>query len=272
MIIEKLKRFRDSFRSNKIVRISILTVSAMLLVFSLYEIGSYYFESFITSQDMNKIVQVFNEDATTENASAENAASTENAIKDNAPNVLDKMKPLLEINSDTVGWIKIPNSGVIDYPVLQSDDNEYYLKHDFTRQSKKHGQIFMDYRNNPQNLDANTILYGHNMMDGLMFGVLPKYKNADFAKKCSTIEFGTDYQEYKWQVFAVYVTNIKDNYLITNFASDDDFMKYINTAKKKSLINFNVDVKPGDKILTLSTCTYDFKNARFVVHAKLMEN
>ena len=134
------------------------------------------------------------------------------------PEVSDKFQGLLRINGDTVGWIKIEDTQ-INYPVVKSNDNDYYLHHNFEKETNPTGCIFMDCRNNSLPLDTNTILYGHNMKDASMFHDIIKYKEEAFFNNNDKIIFNTLYQENEWQVFSVYVTDVSFNYLITNFAN-----------------------------------------------------
>lgn len=183
----------------------------------------------------------------------------------------DRFKRLLEINKDVVGWIKIPGS-IIDYPVLQSKDNEFYLNHNIEGKVIRTGSIFMDYRNKIKKYDQNTILYGHHLKDNTMFRDLIKFQNKEFFGKNTIINFGTLGGYNQWEIFSVYITDTKFDYLITNFKTSKEYIKYLNTVKKKSMFTKNVELTEKDRILTLSTCSYKFKDARLVLHARLVEN
>lgn len=191
-------------------------------------------------------------------------------IINNSRQVLPKFKPLLEINKEVVGWINIPGTN-IDYPVLQAGDNDYYLNHDINGNKSLFGSIFMDFRNNTNRSNSNIILYGHNMKNGSMFHDLVYYKDQQFFEKHSIIFFDTLYEEEKWEVFSVYVTDVNFNYLVTNFKTFEEYDKYLNAIKGKSLFKKDITLTKDDRILTLSTCSYEFKNARLVVQAKLVK-
>lgn len=177
---------------------------------------------------------------------------------------------LKKINKDTVAWIKVNNTK-IDYPVVQSSDNEYYLNRDFYKKSNVYGWVFMDFRNKTSILDQNTIIYGHQDRHGLMFTTLNEalkpswYKNSDN----QIIELNTPNKLYKFKIFSVYITDPVTDYLVTNFNDKDRYTNFLNNLVKKSIYNFGVNVDKDDKILTLSTC-YDGPNKRVVVHAKLI--
>lgn len=196
--------------------------------------------------------------------------------------VQPKYRSLYNENNDFVGWITVPNTA-INHPVVQGEDNSYYLRRDFYKQYLRRGTIFMDYRNDPENLNVNTILYGHNYLDSTMFSDLEKYKDIEFYKTAPVIEFNTIYGDYKWKVFAVFLTTASpelDNGYVFNyiypFMTESSTEEFIAEVAKRSLYDTGVDVLPTDKILTLSTCTRDIditrkqEDARCVVMARLV--
>lgn len=184
--------------------------------------------------------------------------------------VRERFKELLLLNPDTVGWITIQNSN-IDYPVVQAEDNDYYLHHSFQRKKNAAGAVFMDFRNQSDENNYNTILYGHQMKNGTMFQTLDNYLDKTFFEENRYIQFDNLYQDRKWEVFSVYITPVSFNYIRTKFESDHDYSDFLRTIADKSLHSAEVDLHSGDRILTLSTCNYEFDNARLVVHAKLVE-
>lgn len=196
--------------------------------------------------------------------------------------VQPKYRSLYNENNDFVGWITVPNTA-INHPVVQGEDNSYYLRRDFYKQYLRRGTIFMDYRNDPENLNVNTILYGHNYLDSTMFSDLEKYKDIEFYKTAPVIAFNTIYGDYKWKVFAVFLTTASpelDNGYVFNyiypFMTESSTEEFIAEVAKRSLYDTGVDVLPTDKILTLSTCTRDMditrkqEDARCVVMARLV--
>lgn len=178
---------------------------------------------------------------------------------------------LLDINSETVGWLTVNNTN-IDYPVVQATNNEYYLNNDFEHNKNYNGWIFADYRNNMEDLDQNTIIYGHNKyLNGTMFGSLNSILTDEWLNdpKNLTIRFDNLYSSMQWQIFSVYKINKTNDYLTNSFSSKTSYKKFLNIIKKRSMKEFDVDVTPDDKILTLSTCAD--KNKRIVIHAKLLD-
>ncbi len=178
---------------------------------------------------------------------------------------------LLQKNNDTVGWIQVNNTK-INYPVVQADTNSYYLNRDYFKKKNSMGWIFMDYRNNIENLDRNTIIYGHNIKQGIMFGTIKNMMSKSWYSNASnqTITFNTLNKNMKWQIFSLYQINETEDYLKTEFESDEEYMNFLNMLKNRSKNNFNVPLTPESKILTLSTCFSH--TTRHVVHAVLIES
>ena len=178
----------------------------------------------------------------------------------------DKLK---NKNKDTVAWLKVEGTN-IDYPVVQTKDNQFYLKHSFNKKNNSAGWIFMDYRNDINNMNKNTIIYGHARLDKSMFGTLKNtqtkkwYKNKDN----QIITLITPEKEYRYQTFSTYYIKTEDYYITTDFTSEKDYKKFIKTLINRSTHNFNVDVSVEDYILTLSTCHNN--NQKTVLHAKLI--
>ena len=178
---------------------------------------------------------------------------------------------LIAKNSDTVGWIQVLNTN-INYPVVQTKDNLFYLTHAFNKEKNDAGWVYMDYRNNPVTFDNNTVIYAHSRYDTTMFGSLKKtltkswYKNKDN----HIIRFSTPYENTLWQVFSVYTTPSESYYITPSFTSVEEYTKFLITLKKRSIYDFQTALNIEDKILTLSTCQDNYGN-RIVLHAKLIK-
>lgn len=178
---------------------------------------------------------------------------------------------LQEINKDTVGWLTVNNTR-IDYPVVQAKDNDYYLRRDYYQNKNRHGWIFMDYRNNPDELNENTIIYGHNLANQTMFGTLRYALNSYWYKKSANqiITFNTPNENMKFQIFSIYTIPTTNDYLDITFPTTDAYQAYIDLVKGRSIYDFNIEVATDDKILTLSTCA-NGNDKRLVIHAKLIK-
>jgi sortase B len=175
---------------------------------------------------------------------------------------------LKEINDDVVGWIFAEGSS-IDYPVVLGENNEYYLSHLFNGERNKLGSLFMDYRNNGDFSDKNTVIYGHNMKDGSMFSSLTKYKDQSYYDSFPTMGLYTPDGNFTIELFAGIVSDGNYEFVRFKFEDDVDFQGYINSLKGKSTFESNTVVKPDDRIVTLCTCSYEFNNARYALYGKL---
>lgn len=170
-------------------------------------------------------------------------------------------------NPDTVAYLKVKNTN-IDYVVVKSTNNTYYLNHNFNQEYNPSGWIFADYRNKFDNTDKNIIIYGHNTMDGSMFGSLKNVlkQEWDSNEKNLDITLVTEKGEIIYEVFSVYQIKAEDYYIQTDF-QNNDFSKFLDTIKSRSIYDFKTDVNENNIILTLSTCSSTGKE-RVVLHAK----
>ena len=173
---------------------------------------------------------------------------------------------LSSINKDFVCWINIENTN-IDYPVVQSKDNSYYLHRDIYGNYLYAGTTFLDYRDYYDD-SKNLIIYGHNMKNTTMFSQLEKFKEESFFKSNPTITLTDKNGEKNYEVFAVLLVKKDYPYTIPNFNSDDEYNKFLNKIVDDSIFSTQNKPTSSDKILTLSTCSYEFKDARTVVFCK----
>ena len=204
-----------------------------------------------------------NENKTPEEPSIPNEDTTP---KDNRNLIIVALK---ELNDETVGWLNVPGTN-IDYPVVKAKDNAYYLRHNFKKEKDYNGWVFMNYLNSAEMLDKNTIIFAHNRYySNIMFGTLNKVGKKTWYQniKDNLITYSDINKEMKWEVFAAYTVPVTDDYLETNFSTDEDFNNFIKMIRSRSVISSDLEIKSTDKILTLSTCA-DI-NTRFVVHAVL---
>ncbi|MEG0771555.1 MAG: class B sortase [Clostridia bacterium] len=183
-----------------------------------------------------------------------------------------KVSELKKLNSDTVGWIQMRGT-FVDYPVVQSKDNDFYLRRDFYKKNNRAGWIFADNRDHFNPTDNHTIIYGHMRADKKMFGSLADCLNKSWYDDYSNhyIWLNTLTENYIYQVFSIYTTSPEDNYIQKFFNSKDEYGNFLNTLKSKNQIPTldSYGITNNDKIITLSTC-YDGVKQRLVVHAKLV--
>lgn len=190
-------------------------------------------------------------------------------LRSTTGDILPNMQKLLETNRDTVGWLYI--KGILSLPVVYRD-NEYYLTHDFNGSHNTSGTLFLD-KNHPITADAqNLLIYGHNMRDGSMFGLLTHYQRADYLKKHPFIRFSTLWEDEEYVIFAVVNASIDPQderfisfYTHPSFSSDEEFEAYVRQLKAMSCRKTYINVKSGDALLTLCTCV---GNDRLIVAAR----
>lgn len=196
------------------------------------------------------------------------SGSTNNGSGDNYLEV--NLSNSLSANSDTVGWIVV-NGTKVNYPVVQSGDNSYYLTHDFYGKESVTGWIFGDYRNDFSTFNKNTIIYGHNLINKSMFGSLTQLlKSSWYSKEANHfIKFNTKEAKTVWKIFSVYIIEPETYYLTTRF-SEETFARFLTVISERSIYSFDTELDVSDKILTLQTCN-DSGNKRVVVHAKLIK-
>ena len=191
-----------------------------------------------------------------------------------AKEVLDEYKNLLIANRKLIGWVKIDGT-YIDYPVMQTDDNEYYLDHNLNQEYDKNGTIFMDKDCDVLKPSTNYILYGHHMKNGRMFGQLDLYQNESYYKEHPYISFDTIYEKGTYQVMYVFRSRVyKETEIVFKYYqfidanSEQEFDSYMKEMADMSFYDTGVTAEYGDQLLTLSTCDYQETDGRFVVVAK----
>ena len=203
-------------------------------------------------------------------AASESSVSAGTGRTDDFQLILPRLDALKEVNRDTYGWIKIEGTR-IDYPLVQGNDNEYYLSHAFDKSYLVSGSCFVDYNNSKTiTKNKNTVIYAHNMTDGSMFHTLLNFKDANLFQN-GRIEIYTTDGIYSYTPFSAYVAEPDYFFFRTEFADDTEFADFVTEVKGNSMYRSNVRPKGSDTILTLMTCTNTAVNKRFVVHALLTE-
>ena len=267
-------------KAREVVRKIVMDISVLTIIGCVIAFGGLYRDRLIEKKNEKEIKNLIQDDTGDDISNEYNKGW--NDLFAQYPN-LDfpegmniKYAYLYAVNPELVGWIRIPNTN-LDVQVVQTEDNDKYLKKDFYGKTSRYGCPYMDYRNNSQYLDDNTVIYGHHMSDGLMFSNLDKYKTLDGYKDSPVIQFDTLYDTYYFKVIGAFVTNSKPsddneyifNYTVTSFSSDEKFMSFVDEVRAKSFFTTGVQVQADDKLLTLSTCSYEFGDARLVVVARL---
>ena len=189
-----------------------------------------------------------------------------------------KVEELQKSNQDVKGWIKIDNT-IIDYPVVQGSDDDYYLTHNYKKEKNKYGSIFLKSKCDLNAINSNLIIYGHNMKDAEMFNSLLKYADKTFYDEHKRINITTESEERQYEIVAVFKSRVfyKDEqnvfryYNYINFENENKYNEYINNVKKEQLYDTGISANYGEQLITLITCEYSQENGRMIVVAKKIQ-
>ena len=246
-------RKKQKSKKNTVLFWIVCLILVGILIFSGIKIYKWYKEN----NNNNKIIEKVSEAV---------------IIKDDEPEENNKyvidFEALKKQNSETVAWLKVNNTK-IEYPVVKTKNNDYYLTRSFDKSENSAGWIFADYKNKFDGKDKNIVVYGHNRRDGSMFGSLKNILSSKWYnnEENQNVIFNINGQNYTYRVFSVYQIEKEDYYIKTNFSSNNEYEKFLNTIKKRSVKDFKEDVSKDDTILTLSTCANN-NMYRVVLHAK----
>lgn len=265
--------FKNLPTSIKIQKI----VTGILLVIGLGSLG--YFAFYIrqadnTQQNYERLSNLKSTDYSANDKKEESRLIIHLNSDEEAPDILDEYKTLYNNNKRLVGWIKI-NDTLIDYPVMQSENEDYYLNHNFNQEKDNNGSIFIDSDCCIWPRSQNLIIYGHNMKSGKMFGQLKKYKSESYCKDNPYVFFDTLYEKGTYQICFAFSDVVYDEaevafkyYQFIDAYSQAEWDSAMNDMASKSMYDTGIVPKYGDKIITLSTCDYEKNAERFVVVAK----
>lgn len=243
-------------KKNNNTKIIFYFIIYFLLFFVLIYSGIKIYEWYRDKNKNNEIAKKIKETVIVES----NGENEEEYLID-----FDKLK---EQNNEAIAWIKVNNTN-IEYPVVKTKNNEFYLNHSFDKSENLGGWIFADYKNKFNGTDKNIVIYGHNMKDNSMFGTMQKILNPEWYnnEENTNIILKTEGENYIYKVFSIYRIENEDYYIKTEFNNDSEFEQFLNTLKARSIKDFNMDMLESDSILTLSTCDNNNKY-RVVLHAK----
>ena len=255
--MEKVKNVKKRYKLNR--KKLILRLLILVLIISLSVTAYFLFNRFKNKKENNDVQEIFSN------------------IDENNPNErIEKVKELQKENSDIIGWLEIENSD-ISYPVLQGEDNEYYMTHNYKKEYSKDGSLFLD-KDYDWNLPStNLLIYGHNNMSSdEMFSKLLDYKEESYYKDHKIIRLTTDKEDAEYEIISAFLSrvyyksekNVFRYYYFINAENEKEFNDFVNNAKKESLYDTGVTAKYGDKLLTLSTCSYHTTDGRFAVVAR----
>lgn len=246
---------------------SVLTFKILTIFFiTLFIIGIIYITFNYINSNKNKSLYKNIESTSQEDNDIPSKDITEN---------MQKVINLRQENKDVIGWIQIDNT-IIDYPILQATDNNYYLTHNYKKENSKYGSIFAKSECNIQYSNSNVIIYGHNMKDEQMFNTLLKYEDKNFYKEHKEIKVATENEESIYSIVSVFKSrvfyqdekNVFRYYNYTKFENEKEYNTYIENCKKIQLYDTGVSAEYGEQLITLITCEYSQDNGRMVVVAK----
>lgn len=274
---EMQEQILKELKKKERIRRSILLVCALVAVGSLAYFGIYEYMSIRSEQDAKELASAIKEEEdsfipTTTEDDKYYAQLTENP--EGTPDILKKYEDLYNQNKSLIGWVKIADT-VIDYPVMQTVNNEYYLDHNFHQEYDKNGSIFLDASCSIYPRSTNLIIYGHHMKSGKMFGSLQNYQSESYYKDHKYIEFDTIYETGIYEVMFVFRDKVYSQedvnfkyYEFIDANSEEEFNSYMDEMAAASYYDTGVIAEYGDQLLTLSTCDYQQDNGRFVVVAR----
>lgn len=268
------KRILREMKKREHIRRGIVAVCSLLVVGSLAYLADYSYRTKRLDDYAAIQKNLKNIALTTPETPETPVIHYDDDTADTLPDILPEYQTLYSLNKRLIGWVKIDDT-YIDYPVLQTVNNDYYLNHNFDQEEDKNGSIFLDKDCSIYPRSTNLILYGHHMRSGRMFGQLNKYSSEKFYKEHKYIQFDTIYEKGTYEVMYVFRSKIYEEseivfkyYQFTDAVSETEFESNMMQMADMSLYDTGVSAEYGDELLTLSTCDYYTSDGRFVVVAK----
>lgn len=262
---------------RKVIYFLIYTILTILITLSIIYIINIFLDKKQAIQESKLLDKIeidenqVNETITEEIVNESTQENIEEIINQENERIL-KVQKLQEENPDIVGWLEIEGTS-INYPVLQGDDNEYYMTHNYKKQKSKNGSIFLTKDYNWSIPSSNLLIYGHNLSNGTMFQELLKYEKEDFYKKHPIIRFTTNNEDAEYEIISAFKSrvyyksekNVFRYYYFVNAKTEAEYNEFVQNAKKASLYNIDKTAQYGDQLITLSTCSYHVEDGRFAV-------
>ena len=262
---------------RKVIYFLIYTILAILITLSIIYIINIFLDKKQAIQESKLLDKIeinenqVNETTTEETVNESTQENIEGTINQENERIL-KVQKLQEENPDIVGWLEIEGTS-INYPVLQGDDNEYYMAHNYKKQKSKNGSIFLTKDYDWSIPSSNLLIYGHNLSNGTMFQELLKYEKEDFYKKHPIIRFTTNNEDAEYEIISAFKSrvyyksekNVFRYYYFVNAKTEAEYNEFVQNAKKASLYNIDKTAQYGEQLITLSTCSYHVEDGRFAV-------
>ena len=254
---EKNKKIKSNSKLKKII----LIVLILILVLCALYITYYFYSNY---KDKKDNVEILN-----------NIEIEETQITETKTERILQLEELQKENEEIIGWLEIEGTN-INYPVLQTDNNDYYMNHNYKKEYSAPGSLFLDKDFDLENGSSNYLIYGHRNKNGLMFEDLLKYEKVDFYNEHKKVKFTTNQEESEYEILAVFYSRLyykseKDvfrYYYFVNAKNEEEYNDFVSNAKKASIYDTGVDAKYGEQLLTLSTCAYHTEDGRFAIVCK----
>ena len=247
--------------NKKKLKFKYIITAILIIIFIICDIYiiNYYYKSYKTEITYNELM----------------LSNFENISEEQYGQIVEELQTT---NEDIIGWITIEGTK-INYPLLQGEDNEYYLEHNFKNEKDKYGSIYLNNQSNFNDLNSNVIIYGHNMSDDKMFGELLKYVNYNFYLEHPYIKISVGNKIYTYEIITVFKskvysqnqTNVFKYYNYHNLGDDKKYNEYIKNCKDTELYNIDKQAQHGQQLITLTTCEYSTANGRLGIVAKRMK-
>ena len=255
------KKSKSKFNFKKIIKICFV----ILLIITIFLIAKYFIQENKDKKESENIL--------------DNININEDDITEQKTKRMLQLEELKKQNEDIIGWIEI-NGTNINYPVMQTTDNEFYMTHNYKKEYSAIGSLFLDKDYNWELPSTNLLIYGHNNKNETMLQNITNYKNESYYKEHPNIKFTTINEDAEYEIIAafysrVYYKNEKNvfrYYYFINANNKEEFDNYVNESKKASIYNTGKTAEYGDQLLTLSTCSYHTENGRFAVVARKKKN
>ncbi len=263
---------------DKKLRYMIITILISTIVLGIYYIAMKFYIDYKEREIYRKLADYVQREENQNEEEEKEEEEPEEQVEDKEEVKSERMLKLEELhaeNNDIVAWIEIADTN-INYPVLHTDNNSFYLNHNYKKKYSASGSIFLDEAVDMDLPSSNFLMYGHRNKNKIMFEHLLKYKDYDFYKNHKTIKFTTLKEDKEYEILAVFYSrvyytdekNVFRYYFFTNAETQEEYDYYVSEAKKASIYDTGVSANYGEQLITLSTCEYSKKNGRFVVVAK----
>lgn len=241
--------------------VAIVAATALFLIFREYHVGDSSYQELAGYAVLQEETQ--------EALTSPQPPGDEGGSAASGPPEVD-FEALTAKNPDCIGWIYSPGT-VINYPIVQGDDNDYYQSHTFDRITNRCGGIFLDTLNESDFSDRNSIIYGHHMKNGTMFASLTGYTEQAYYDEHPYLWLVTPEKTYMLRVFSGFLTDTESDVWQLSFSSDKSYQDWLKEMCRKSNFKSGLSPKSADHIITLATCSYEYDNARYVLMGILEE-